>query len=166
MSWPAAVLVLAMSRTQDRLKPGHQTALDALCSVRCPAFRRSGPKELLVGQAGSLPHAGLSVSGWLVAGEHLRVIIREPDHQSVNMKRIAFTLLWAIAFMAGAAIAEFTLFTVLNQLGHGEWGRSTGGLMAAWSFVFFIMPVLGLILGLRGLLPGTRLPNAGGTQHA
>ena len=42
--FPAAVLILAVGRSRDRLKPGLRTGLDAVFCVWSPAFRRSVAK--------------------------------------------------------------------------------------------------------------------------
>ena len=72
-------------------------------------------------------------------------------------KKIAFTALWTITFGMVTFIAGMIGFAVLGFAGMASWKESTVVLIGrSWSFVFFTMPVLGLILSLFGVLPGTR----------
>jgi len=75
------------------------------------------------------------------------------------MKRIVFIVLWTVCF----AVMTFTAWLITwDWLVRAEiatgWTGSTVDLIQQISlWTYFAMPVLGVILGLFGKLPGTRL---------
>lgn len=74
------------------------------------------------------------------------------------MKRgITFSILWAVGFAAVTFLAEMVAYAVLGFAGIASWRPSIVVIIGrSLSFMLFAMPVLGLILGLRGTLPGTK----------
>ena len=78
----------------------------------------------------------------------------------MKMKKILFSILWAGIFAALTFIAEVVTYAVLAAIGFTSWKQSTVVLIGrSLYYLFFAMPLLGLILGLRGVLPGTRSRN-------
>ncbi len=72
-------------------------------------------------------------------------------------KRILFTVLWTLAFTIVTFSMGMISFAVLGFAGMDTWKDSTVVLIGrSWAFVFFGAPVLGLLLSVRGVLPGTR----------
>ena len=72
-------------------------------------------------------------------------------------KKVFFTVLWTVVFAVVTFIAGMVGFGVLGLAGAASWKESTTVLIGrTWSFVFFAMPVFGLVLSLFGVLPGTR----------
>ncbi len=73
------------------------------------------------------------------------------------MKRITFIVLWPIVFWIVAMFFGMVGFRLLGQIGTTAFSSSILLAMSmCWAVVFYGMPVLGLILGLRGKLPGTK----------
>lgn len=72
-------------------------------------------------------------------------------------RRIIFSVLWAGVFATATFLAEMLIFAILGFAGIASWNQSTVVLIGrCLSLLLFAMPLLGLILGLRGRLPGTR----------
>ena len=72
-------------------------------------------------------------------------------------RKIVISVLWAVAFAAVGFLGEMVIYAILGLAGVASWKPSTVVFIGrGLSFLFFGMPVLGLILGLRGVLPGTR----------
>lgn len=77
-------------------------------------------------------------------------------------RRIIFSLLWAAVFAAVTFIAEMLMYALLGFAGIASWKQSTVVLIGrGLSLLLLVTPLAGLILGLRGLLPGTRQHTAG-----
>ena len=73
------------------------------------------------------------------------------------MKRATFIILWTIAFAVLTLLVGGLVFALLGRAGAESWSQATiVKLGMSWSVIFFGMPVLGLILGLLGKLPGTK----------
>jgi len=72
-------------------------------------------------------------------------------------RRIIFSILWAAAFCAAALLVGMLALGIVGLAGMASLGQTTVVFIGrCWSLFLFGMPVLGVILGLRGLLPGTR----------
>ena len=72
-------------------------------------------------------------------------------------RKVLFTVMWTIVFAVITFIAGMVGFAVLSFAGIASWKESTVVLIGrTWSVVFFTIPVLGLVLSLLGVLPGTR----------
>ena len=75
-------------------------------------------------------------------------------------RKIIFSVLWAGAFALAALLMNMVLFAILGFAGIASRKQPTAVLIGrCLSYFSFTMPVIGLILGLRGLLPGTRKQN-------
>lgn len=73
------------------------------------------------------------------------------------MRRATFIVLWIIAFTIADFIAGMFFFALAGFAGVVTWRESSVVLLGmTWSFVFFCVPILALMLGLLGRLPGTR----------
>ena len=71
-------------------------------------------------------------------------------------RKILFTVLWTVIFTVVTLVVGMVGFAVLGGAGLASWRESVVVLIGStWSFVFFLMPVLGLVLSLFGVLPGT-----------
>ena len=71
------------------------------------------------------------------------------------MKRAIIIIGWTIAFAVATWLLDFVASLLL--VGHAPSSYSTQWVMTMiFLVVFFSMPVLGLVLGLLGKLPGTR----------
>ena len=78
------------------------------------------------------------------------------------IKKILFSILWAAVFAAVTFVVEVIIYAALASAGFANWKHSTVVLIGRFLYyLFFAVPLLGLILGLRGVLPGTksRKPN-------
>ena len=73
------------------------------------------------------------------------------------MKRVTFIILWTIAFAVLTLLVGGLSFALLGRAGAESWNQDTiVKIGVSWSVIFFGMPVLGLVLGLLGKLPGTK----------
>jgi hypothetical protein len=79
-------------------------------------------------------------------------------HRTLMKKKILFTILWIIVFTVVTFIAGKVGFAILVPLiGMASWKESTlVWITGIWLCIFFAMPVLGLVLSVFGVLPGTR----------
>jgi len=72
------------------------------------------------------------------------------------MKRPIFIILWTAGFAALALIIGCLGFALLGFVGMATWKEATVVLVGrGWSAIAFGVPVVGLLLGLLGKLPGT-----------
>jgi uncharacterized membrane protein YtjA (UPF0391 family) len=72
-------------------------------------------------------------------------------------RKIIFSLLWAVVFAVITFLSEMLIGAILGFAGIASWKESTVVFIGrTLSFLFFVMPVVGLVLGLVDLLPGTR----------
>ena len=72
-------------------------------------------------------------------------------------RKIIFSVLWAIAFGAATLLVEMVIYAILGFAGIASWKESTVVLIGvSLSLLFFAMPILGLVFGLCGALPGTK----------
>jgi hypothetical protein len=72
------------------------------------------------------------------------------------MKRAIFIILWSVGFAVLTLVVGMLSFGLLGSAGMASWRESTILVIGrSWSVIFFGMPVLGLVLGLLGKLPGT-----------
>ena len=81
-----------------------------------------------------------------------------PDNNRVKpFLKHALSILWAAVFAAVTFIAEMLIYALLGFAGIASWKHSTVVLIGrGLSLLLFGMPLVALVLGLRGLLPGTR----------
>ncbi len=78
------------------------------------------------------------------------------DQHALMKKKVFFTVLWTAVFAGVTLIAGMVGFGLLGLAGLAAWKGSTVVFIGkTWSLVLFAMPVLGLILSLFGVLPGT-----------
>ena len=73
------------------------------------------------------------------------------------MKKIMFVILWTVAFAVLGFIAAMIYFCILGNAGMASWSQAAclrAGMSSA--VLFYGIPLLGLILGLCGKLPGTK----------
>ena len=73
------------------------------------------------------------------------------------MKRVMFIILWPVGFFLMALTMSMGMFAVLGYTKAIDnlAPMTVGKIGAVWALLFWSMPVLGLILGLCGRLPGT-----------
>ena len=73
------------------------------------------------------------------------------------MKRVIFIVLWTVMFFVITFIAGMVSFGLFSFAGIESWKQSTIVFFGrSWSVMIFGVPVLGLVLGLFGKLPGTK----------
>jgi hypothetical protein len=76
------------------------------------------------------------------------------------VKRIAFICVWTVVFFFGSAIllgfASGLFLWVAIYSGHQPNEQATSWLGTSWAVVPMILGPVGLVLGILGLLPGTR----------
>jgi hypothetical protein len=73
------------------------------------------------------------------------------------MKRTITIISWTIAFAVVTWLIGFIAFPLLASGGYVSSSSSTQmAITMIWLVLFFSMPVLGLVLGLLGKLPGTK----------
>ena len=73
------------------------------------------------------------------------------------MRRTIFIVLLTVVFTVLTFIAGVVGFALLGFSGTASWREATVVFIGrSWSVLFFGMPVLGLVLGSFGKLPGTR----------
>ena len=73
------------------------------------------------------------------------------------MKRAIIIIGWTIAFAVVTWLFGFIAFPLLLSHGYAPSSYSAQwDITMIWLVVFFSMPVLGLVLGLLGKLPGTK----------
>jgi uncharacterized membrane protein len=74
-------------------------------------------------------------------------------------KKIAFTVLWILVFSVIAFFLSMVMFAILGKSGVSETTPWLGIFGVVWSWTLLSVPVIALILCIRGALPGTRRQN-------
>jgi hypothetical protein len=97
-------------------------------------------------------------SGFTLDASGAELVILSVRHHGVFMKRLVCIVLWTVCF----AVMTFSVWMMTwDWLGRSGiatvWTDSTVNLIRGMvSCTYFAMPLLGLILGLFGKLPGTK----------
>jgi hypothetical protein len=76
------------------------------------------------------------------------------------MKKSVVTLVWTVTFAAAYGLLSMLMFAILGFFGivrEPTTGRvpSYMWVFGVWAWLFWAFPLLGLVLSLRGILPGT-----------
>jgi len=76
------------------------------------------------------------------------------------VKRIIFICVWTVVFFVGSAallgFASGLYFAISSSGGQQPSQQTISWIGKSWAFVPMVLGPLGLILGILGLLPGTR----------
>jgi hypothetical protein len=75
------------------------------------------------------------------------------------MKRVGKIIFWMVVFFVLTLETGAIGLILLGYAGWSSWGLSDSTLLRigiSWSLILWGMPVIGLILGLLGKLPGTK----------
>src|SRR6266496_409456 len=70
-------------------------------------------------------------------------------NKTLMKRKILFTVLWTVIFAVVTLVVGIVGFAILGGAGLASWRESTVVFIGrTWSIVFFLMPVLGLVLSL------------------
>ena len=72
------------------------------------------------------------------------------------MKRIMFIILWAVAFFISITIIGSICLPILCKIEGWNYPIMPMGVGMVWAVIAFGSPLVGLSLGSRGILPGTK----------
>ena len=72
------------------------------------------------------------------------------------MKRIMFIILWAVAFFVAVTIIGSMCLPILCKIEGWNYPIMPMGVGMVWAVIAFGSPLVGLSLGSRGILPGTK----------
>lgn len=77
-------------------------------------------------------------------------------------KKVIFTILWAAVFPSVYLVLSMLMFAVLGEAGFQKAHPSNGVmlLLRIWAWLFWLSPVIALVLSIFGQLPGTRCKTA------